>query len=240
MKTPISKPTFCQKHMKIHVCDEQNIFKKTQTIEKKLSEKVRRLHGIQTEEEIIKRNVRSKPKPGTLEYILEKAKNKIDKEKKKINKNTKNEEVENKKIDETELTSRVEILKQKIKESTQTQEFNLFNKTTKKIKSPSSNSDTKKTKKVKLSSKKENNIYDINLNKDIQFLNKNDSTQEVSLNKLNNKIIKKVLKTDSENKNIDFSNTYTEEQTQELIKSTVEYVLKEVGYIKKPKKNNSK
>ncbi|AKU79724.1 hypothetical protein [Spiroplasma turonicum] len=208
MKNPLSTPKFCQKHLKIHVCEEQNIFKKSESVEKSLSEKVRRLHGIQTEEEINKQKKNSKPKPGTIEYILSKAKANIKKEKAKI-KNLPEEEGITK-IDESELTTRMESLKNK-----------LLNK------QDDVNDNNLKTFKI---NKKSKNIYDIKVETDINFYNKHDNTLEVSLNKLNKKVLKRLNLEDNIN-----GEKVSEDETVTLVKSTIEEVLKEIGYVKKKK-----
>ncbi|ASP28250.1 hypothetical protein SCORR_v1c04780 [Spiroplasma corruscae] len=217
MKSPISTPKFCQKHMKIHVCKEQDIFKQNESIEKMLNEKVRRLHGIQTEEEILKQSIKSKPKPGTIEYILKNAKEKIKKEKAKLNLEDNNDEIV--KVDESDLTTRMETLRLKLLNSNKDESINL--------------NETKFNKKQK--GAKQKNIYDIKFEPEIKLINKNDDTLEINLNKLNKKVLKKLNLLDDPNLE-DNKTIYTEEQTQDFVRTAIQEALKEAGYIKNKKK----
>ncbi|AUB31654.1 hypothetical protein [Spiroplasma floricola] len=103
-------PKFCPTHLQIHVCELQNVFEKNKKIEDKLSAKVRRLHGTQTEEELAIEKSKRKDKEGTLGDILAKAKKKIKADKEALAKN----DVETKPASEEEIGDRMAALRAKM------------------------------------------------------------------------------------------------------------------------------
>lgn len=103
-------PKFCPIHLKIHVCPEQNVTKKLSEIENDLGAKVRRLHGIQTEEEIAAELAKQKDAPGTFGDIIAKAKANAAKQKEKI-KSSGHDDLEGKVVSEAEVGDRMAALR---------------------------------------------------------------------------------------------------------------------------------
>ncbi|ARU91571.1 hypothetical protein SCLARK_00968 [Spiroplasma clarkii] len=106
-------PKFCSIHLKIHVCDEQQVSKKLSNIENDLSAKVRRLHGVQTEEEIAAELAKKQDAPGTFGAILAEAKAKAAKQKQELSQQGNNAE-EGKVVSEEEVSSRMAALRAKM------------------------------------------------------------------------------------------------------------------------------
>ncbi len=108
-------PKFCPTHLKIHVCELQNVTKKVSNIENDLGAKVRRLHGIQTEEERLKEEAKRKPQKGTLGDILARAKEKIKKEKEEYTKKTGiDSDTDSKPVTQEEISDRMASLRRKM------------------------------------------------------------------------------------------------------------------------------
>ena len=111
MSQPI--PKFCPIHLKIHVCEEQTITNRLNKIENDLGAKVRKLHGIQTEEDVLVNEKKYKNPPGSLGAILEQAKANIAKQKLLIKTNS-DDLSEGKEVSEQEVSNRIEALKLKL------------------------------------------------------------------------------------------------------------------------------
>ncbi|AOG60512.1 hypothetical protein SHELI_v1c05610 [Spiroplasma helicoides] len=203
MKEKSLVPKFCSTHLKIHVCELQDVTRKITKIESEIGAKVRRLHGTQTPEEIEKK---LKHTPGSFGDILEKAKKKIKAEKSKIKNITKEEEVlEEKIVTESEIVDRMAALRAKM-----LGESSLPNieepPIKEKIDRKSSNSKSKTIKK---------DFFDIEEDFD-------DQSEKVKHNEVNN------VKIQENNKKM-----FTQEETQELINTAVKEALLQVGLIDK-------
>ncbi|WP_338969188.1 hypothetical protein [Spiroplasma endosymbiont of Labia minor] len=111
-------PRFCSVHQVIHICDLMDPMKASENAQNELEVKVRKLHGKQTEEEIAATEAKNKPEKGSLQDILANAKKRIGEEKAKIktsnSKNNSSNDGELTKIDESELTSRMAALRNRM------------------------------------------------------------------------------------------------------------------------------
>ncbi|AGR41218.1 hypothetical protein [Spiroplasma taiwanense] len=106
-------PKFCPTHLKIHVCELQNVFNKNKEIEEDIGAKVRRLHGTQTEEELKVEDKKREHLPGTLGDILEKAKQRIQEQKNIVGIDNVNEEI-GQVVIESEIGDRMAALRAKM------------------------------------------------------------------------------------------------------------------------------
>ncbi|WP_339030944.1 hypothetical protein [Spiroplasma endosymbiont of Cantharis nigra] len=232
-------PKFCPTHLKIHTCELQNVFNKNKVIQEDLNAKIRRMHGIQTEEEISQSQSKQKDAPGSIGDILAKAKVRIKKEKEKIAKRTL-DEPETNVVTSEEINDRIAILKAKMNKS----------------KTPSSRSNTssdlQKNVENAQSYKKEHPETQYKAPKRV---NKSDSSEILlprtkrpsivskkgnlttnesnKIQELKSKAIKPVKKEKINEK------MFTQEETQELIQQAVKEALKQVGLINDDRKSNS-
>lgn len=105
-------PRFCSKHLKIHICEDLTVTVQLETAENDISAKVRRMHGIQTEEDISKVRKKIRSKVGGFENILTRAKKTIEKNKRKLG--LKNEAEIGSPISKEQANDRMNDLKNRI------------------------------------------------------------------------------------------------------------------------------
>ncbi|QBQ07712.1 hypothetical protein SGLAD_v1c05130 [Spiroplasma gladiatoris] len=248
---PQFSPKFCPIHLKIHVCDNQDISKKIIEIEGDLGAKVRRLHGTQTEEEIAleaKKRKKHQNAPGSLGDILAKAKAKVAAEKAKFAQDNKDDINEDNTISEAEIGDRMAALRAKaMSGGTQTtselnehippidqSETSGISKIIDKAKQHQKENfscEYKVPERSKTGEKKDNSTKEVKKYDD--FFEVNEDTE---LNQSNNDLL------ESKNQG---EKLFTYEETHELIQSAVEKALEQVGIVKpksspKPRKKTTK
>ncbi|WP_339033302.1 hypothetical protein [Spiroplasma endosymbiont of Cantharis rufa] len=232
-------PKFCPTHLKIHTCELQNVFNKNKLIQEDLNAKIRRMHGIQTEEEINQSQSRQKDAPGSIGDILSKAKLRIKKEKEKIAKLSL-DETETNVVTSEEINDRIAILKAKMNKS---KTPSSLSKTSSDLQKVIENAQTYKkehpeTQYKALKGVNKSNSSEIILprTKRPSIVSKKGNLTTIEPNKiqeLKSKTIKPVSKTKINDK------MFTQEETQELIQQAVKEALKQVGLIKDDNKSNS-
>ncbi|QGS51952.1 hypothetical protein [Spiroplasma tabanidicola] len=237
-------PKFCSIHLKIHVCENQDITKKVSEIEGDLGAKVRRLHGTQTEEELqleAKKQEKFKNAPGSLGDILAKAKAKVAAEKAKFEKESNKKEDEGNVVTEAEIGDRMAALRAKMTGDTLSTSTLSIDKDLSIHNPPNSNSKgNNKTKNGNLeSNKKKTNKTDDSASKQAKNTKKFDDFFEVNNDKSDE--IEVIDENDLEDKDSIKDKLFTYEETHELIQSAVEKALEQVGFLdkNKTKKNNS-
>ncbi|ALD66440.1 hypothetical protein [Spiroplasma cantharicola] len=223
-------PKFCPTHLKIHTCELQNVFNKNKVIHEGLNAKIRRMHGIQTEEEIAQSNLKQKDAPGSIGDILSKAKVRIEEEKEKIAKLPHNEEPETKVVNNDEINDRIANLKAKMAENNQSP-----SNTSSDLQTVIENAQNYQSNhpETQYEAPKRANQGKTN-GRILPRANRPHITSKSADLVANNTTKSAKIKQTSIKKDID-ERMFTQEETQELIQLAVKEALKQVGLIKNDK-----